>query len=100
MHKTTTSLHLLPTPRKHGALYLHYTLLLGPDGQPVRLDYWPVVILIPLNHTRNLTIVMERHTTFNEKLSLDSNVPGGKNKPDMSIYLLPTGDIPFTIKKY
>jgi len=43
---------------------------------------------------------MERHTTFNEKLSLDSNVPGGKNKPDMSIYLLPTGDIPFTIKKY
>jgi len=59
----------------HGALYLHYTQLLGPDRQQVRLDYWPVVILIPLNRTRNLTVVMERHTTFNEKLSLDSNVP-------------------------
>jgi len=57
MHKPTIHLHLVPIPRMHGALYLHYTLLLGPDRQQVRVDYWPVVILIPLNHTRNLNVV-------------------------------------------
>jgi len=56
MHKPTTNLHLVPRPRMHGALYLHYTLLLGPERQQVRLDYWKMVILIPSNHTTNLTV--------------------------------------------